>query len=136
MVDGDHAAVMHTRCWVESNKRGCLFIGMVSVAAVLLFAGWVIGEFALAPMHCGSPVCERWVIHLHLALVTSAVGFGCLVLAGLQIRTAHLLPLGAAILGLTAFTGLFNPGMFVLTAADFLVVAFVAGGSIFGWLDV
>lgn len=101
---------------------------MVTVAAVLLFAGWAIGEFALAPVHCGSPVCERWRFHFHL-------GFGCLVLGGVQIRTGQLLPLGTAILGLTAFTGLFNPAMLVVNVADFLLVAGVIGGFLVGWLD-
>lgn len=125
---------MKTRRGVEVDKRGC-FISMIIVAAMLLGAGWLFGEFLLAPVHCHSAVCEQWAWHLHLAVVSSFVGLGCLLLAGLNVRPGVVLPLGVGILLLTALTGLSNLTKLVVAGVDFLLVVAVGGWFLAGWMD-
>lgn len=117
-----------------NKKPGC-FISMIIVAAMLLAAGWIVGEFLLAPVHCHSAVCERWIRQLHLAVISSFVGLGCLLLAAMNIRPGVVLPLGTGLLLLTALTGFANPGLFVVIGANVLVAAAVGGWFLAGWLD-
>lgn len=107
---------------MEGRKGGCFVAGVVTAAAVLLVASWMFGEFVLAPVHCSSPVCDVWRTQLILSHVSSFVGLGGLMLAGSNKRPDLLLPISAMILGLTALTGIPNPGLYILVGVDALLV--------------
>lgn len=119
---------------MEISRQGCFF-GVLIGAGCLLVAGWVVGAFALAPVHCSEPECARWARQADLATVASFVGLGCLVVAGLNLRPGVFLWLGIAVLGITAIAGYANPGLFVLISVNLLVVAAVGGWFLAGWMD-
>lgn len=117
---------------MNSKEQG-YFVSLMIVAAALLGAGWLIGTFLLAPVHCGGPECDRWTRQLHLSLASSLAGIGCLVLAALNERAKVAAPLGAGILLVSALAGFSNPAMFVLTSVDFLLVAGVLAWFLVVW---
>lgn len=121
---------------MKVGKRGCFF-SMVALGALLLFASWLVGAFSLEPMYCSStaPVCERWSRQLNLSLGSSCVGIACLVLAGFNLRTGLFLALGVGVLTLTAIIGMLNPGQFLVSAVDLLLVGGVSVWLLSGWLD-
>jgi len=116
-----------------SERLWC--IGLAIMAMMMLVGGWVVGAFAVAPMHCLEPACEQWAQQLLPSLVGSLVGVGCLVLAVINIRPEVVLLLGAGLLGLTALAGLANPGLIVINGVNFLLVAGVVGWFLVRWLD-
>src|SRR5215212_12153735 len=63
----------------RTDQPGCLIVFAV-VAAELLFVGWFLGQFLLAPNRCGGPGCETMRTALNLSVFSAVVGIGCLVL--------------------------------------------------------
>lgn len=119
---------------MDISRKGC-FISMLIVAAMLLAAAWVFGAFAVHPVHCSGPECERWARQLDRSMLSSYVGVGCLVLAALHWRTKLWLWLGVGVLGITALAGMPNPGMAAVVAINVLLVAAVGGWYLAGGLD-
>lgn len=119
---------------MTSKKQGC-FVSLMIVAAALLGAGWLMATFFLAPVHCGGPECDRWTRQLHLSLVGSFAGIGCLVLAAWDPRARVAAPLGAGILLVSALAGFSNPAMFIVTGVDFLLAAGVLSWLLVLWVE-
>ena len=63
----------------HSDEPGCLFTFAI-VAAELVFVGWFLGQFLLAPARCGGPGCETMGAALNLSVISAVVGIGCVVL--------------------------------------------------------
>src|SRR4051812_24913409 len=61
------------------DKPGCLFTFAV-VAAELVFVGWFLGQFLLAPDRCAGPGCETMRAAMNLSLISACAGIGCVVL--------------------------------------------------------
>lgn len=119
---------------MEVSRKGCFFSVLI-VAVLLLGAGWLLGAFMVAPVHCSAPECEQWAIQLDRSVLSSGVGVGCLVLAGLNIRPRVFLLLGVAVLGSTALAGITHEVIAAVVAIDILLIAAVGGWFLAGWLD-
>jgi len=61
------------------DKPGCLFTFAV-VAAELVFVGWFLGQFLLAPDRCAGPGCETMRAAMNLSLISACAGIGCVFL--------------------------------------------------------
>jgi hypothetical protein len=74
---GANAEVLAMRATggLTSEDKGRFFRIMVA-AAIHLGMGYLLGQFFLAPVHCGGPVYARWYQHLEFATVCSFVGMG------------------------------------------------------------
>jgi hypothetical protein len=113
------------------DEPGCLFTFAV-VAAELVFVGWFLGQFLLAPDRCGVPGCETMRAALNLSVVSAVVGIGCVVLlAGNNIFNIRI-PL---ILLLVAATGAFaiaavasvKAGLIILPLIDVMLMLVPTG---------
>ena len=113
------------------DEPGCLFTFAV-VAAELVFVGWFLGQFLLAPARCGVPGCETMRAALNLSVVSAVVGIGCVVLlAGNNIFNIRI-PL---ILLLVAATGAFaiaavasvKAGLIILPLIDVMLMLVPTG---------
>ena len=61
------------------DEPGCLFTFAV-VGAELVFVGWFLGQFLLAPDRCGGPGCPTMRADLNLSVISAVAGSGCVVL--------------------------------------------------------
>jgi hypothetical protein len=115
----------------QSNETGCLFTFAI-VGVELVFVGWFLGQFLLAPDRCGVPGCETMRTALNLSVVSAVVGIGCVVLlAGNNIFNIRI-PL---ILLLLAATGAFaiaavasvKAGLIILPLIDVMLMLVPTG---------
>ena len=61
------------------DEPGCLFTFAV-VGAELVFVGWFLGQFLLAPDRCGGPSCPTMRADSNLSVISAVAGIGCVVL--------------------------------------------------------
>lgn len=112
--------------------HGC-FIRIMMAAAIVLGVNLYFGQFLLAPVHCGGPVCAWGYQRLQPATLGSFAGMGCLALAAANKLPKIFLPLGAGVLGYTALTSIGSIGTIMLVGVDFLLFAGVTGWLLMTW---
>src|SRR5215218_11248010 len=88
---------------IRREDPGCL-LAFAVVAAELVFVGWFLGQFLLAPDRCGGSGCETMRAALNLSVFSAVVGIGCIALLAFNNAFTLRIP---PILLLAAATGSF-----------------------------
>jgi hypothetical protein len=103
---------------VDKDELGCA-LAFAVMGTTVLAVGWFVGEFLLAPYHCGSPACEAMRNGQNRSTVGAFVGIGCVVLSAFTARFRRMLLLGTAV-GAFAFTAVagLKAGLRILPLID------------------
>src|SRR5215217_2969056 len=96
------------------DEPGCLFTFAV-VAAELLFVGWFLGQFLLAPNRCGGQGCETMRATMNLSVLSACVGIGCVVLLACNNASRFTFTIGIP------------PSLLLVAATGMFAIAAVAG---------